>query len=101
MTSVELCIILHVRAGLGNTCGDLWHRIFYIEIEDLVQTFKFNFIKTYSTNPKAPIYYIWFNSAFASLKIYGFYISSWKYVKKASQIQIFRISESLVDFIKI
>jgi hypothetical protein len=94
MTSVELCIILHVRAGLGNTCGDLWHHILCFEFEDLVQRFKLNFIKTYSKNPKAPIYYIWFNSAFASLKIYGFYIFSWKYVKKASQIQIFRILEN-------
>jgi hypothetical protein len=38
------------------------------------------------------------NRVLHSPKKYGFYIFSWKFTKKASQIQIFRILESLVDF---
>ncbi len=39
------------------------------------------------------------NRAFARSQIYRFYIFPWKYVKKAFQIQIFRIFESFFDFI--
>jgi hypothetical protein len=40
-----------------------------------------------------------FNRAFAFRKRYGFFIFSCKYFKKAFEIQIFRILESLVDFL--
>jgi hypothetical protein len=38
------------------------------------------------------------NRVFASLLIYGFYIFSWKFIEKPSQIQNFRILEPLVSF---